>query len=134
AWIEDYWVDLGLFLLPIFLAVAGVMVSDEVTREISDDPAVRAGIQQATLWSIPLIVILHVTFFFLHIRKARRLSVLSDENEELKEQLFAATQDVRSLSEAFLYALARDPLEFGKNPENSERITLYAHDSNGSFI
>ncbi|WP_143763205.1 hypothetical protein [Methanothrix harundinacea] len=59
---------------------------------------------------------------------------LKVENEQLKEDTSQLSEDVNSLCESYLYKLAKGPMKFGSVDGCYERMTLYAHSSNGSFI
>lgn len=59
---------------------------------------------------------------------------LKKENEQLKEDTSQLSEDVNSLCENYLFKLAKGPMKFGTVEGCHERMTLYAHSSNGSFI
>lgn len=94
------------------------------------------------------IVIILILLSYLQYRKGKLLenliigseklieekSKLKTENEQLKEDASQFSEDVNSLCENYLYKLAKGPMKFGSVDGCYERMTLYAHSSNGSFI
>jgi len=127
-WLCDYVVDPLMFFLPIAIGLVIVF-------------------QPFITWIAPLII-LTIFIYFLHYRQGnrvkemeRKLVTLTDENSmlnaknlQLDEDLATSIQDMRSLCEGYLYAIAEGPLKFCESEGSHERITLYAHDSSGQFF
>lgn len=58
---------------------------------------------------------------------------LHEEISGLRRESSVIAENIKNVFDGYLYQLSKK-LEFGVNGENMERVTIYIHNSNGSFI
>lgn len=132
-WIADYWITITMIVVPIVVSAAGILLSDEAAKALglSDDNSELVQRWAFGVWVV--FSVLHVAFSVCHIRSQHRLSVVQAELQEVTSTRDLVISNARSLCDGYLQDLARGPLKFGTMSENSERITLYVHDSEKHF-
>ncbi len=134
TWIEDNWIEVGLYVLPLLLALFMWLTSDEVLKRFPEAHDIRWWVGVAAMLLVAACAFAHFGLIYAHCQKRRTLSTLEDQLQAFKDERDMWLQDIHALSEAYLLSLAKGPLKFGTQDNNCERITLYVHDSNGSFL
>ena len=131
-WLADHWTTLGLIVLPFGLILSTAFLSDEVVRLVGASEAWQDRLQTTALVSLVVVAVAHVLLGICQIKHDDRVSTLVQERDSAKSDAQLLLENARAVCDGFLQDLAT-PLGFGSQGTNSERITLYLHDSNRSF-
>lgn len=131
VWARDYWVDIGIGLVPLALALTSALFSDEVTSAITGSDSESRNLQWVAIRASAVILCVNVGLVIANVMRSKRLSQLEDavataqaELVTAQEQAAEGVQNVFVLSRSFLRTLATGDLKF----RNTDRISLYAHD------
>jgi hypothetical protein len=133
AWLVDRWISLCLIVVPGLLGVAGILLSDEAIRWLGVTDQTAGTIRTWCFLAILVLLLAHVVLAVFHIRHEKSLSQMEQRLHQAEATKALFVENAQAVCDGYLQDLARGPLGFGSQPENSERITLYVHDSEKHF-
>ncbi len=139
-WIDDYGPIVAGAFATLLLTISSTCTSDEFcTRFIKKDWENLS--RTIAFYGVGIGGLLGIGAVIWQVMHERRISDLTEANQELKrkvmeleEEKSVVAENVRNLVEGYLFRFATGPLRFGSLSENTERVTLYLHDSDGHFI
>lgn len=131
-WCTDHWSTIVLLILPALLSVAGLAVSSEVLGVVGVAEKHHPIVQRWAIWSIVIITAAHIVVGILHLCREKRLSQLMKELTQYRNTEALFIENASAMCTGYLADLGRW-LGFGTEDQNSERITLYVHDSEKHF-
>ena len=138
TWFDDSAVEFAQLLTTLLMTVCGVLISDEVCNIISNHWQYfkdnKSVIQGTTLFLFVAAAVLQVILYRAQGKKRQKMASLQDRIEELESDNASWAVDLKTLATGYLYTYSISSLGFGSRAENTERITLYVHDSSGSFV
>ncbi len=127
------WLD---WLLPAIMTLSGTFLNYDTTKLSSDKNALLAVIAEYLIpylgWILGLSVLLYILVKVTEATAKPYCRKIEKELQDYEAQTNIISEQVRNLFDGYLYNLA-NRLYFGKF-ENNERISLYIHDSNNTFI
>jgi hypothetical protein len=128
------WLD---WLLPALMTISAVFLGydtnklgiapDSHTKYVVDFFVSNLG------WVLGISVICYVIVKIIEATARPKFRKLESELADYRSRYSVVSEQVRNLFDGYLYNLA-NRLEFGEASENNERISLYIHDSNNTFI
>lgn len=133
AWLVDHWISLGLIVVPGVMAVAGFLLSDEALKQLGAKEEVSEAIQGWCFFIFVAFAMLHFILAVWHLRHEKSLNLMEQRLQHAEVTQSLIIENAQAVCDGYLQDLARGPLEFGSKRENSERITLYIHDSEKHF-
>jgi hypothetical protein len=138
-WLHDYCVDILMIVAPFIFGLGQFIITDEVLKLLSGESEIATGNVYQSIFrkiGISAMVISFIVFIvvvFFHIKRQKRMIELELSNSQLTSDLDSLMQNIDAMVKGYIVNIAKD-LDFGGRSENSERITLYYHDSDGHFI
>lgn len=84
-------------------------------------------------WVLGISVLIYALVKIIEATAKPKLNKIQNELNEIKYHNKLVSEQVRNLFDGYLYNLA-NKLSFGESSENNERISLYIHDNNNTFI
>lgn len=130
----------SVWMQVVFPALFGISASflDYNPDGLKDNHPIRHAILND--WVLPLLpwiigvsILAHITVLVVQQKAQPKLDNLANALSEATDKSKIISENVSELFDGYLYRLAAK-LGFGSQPTNCERITLYIHDKNGSFI
>jgi hypothetical protein len=132
-WLADYWLTISMIVVPFVLTLVGALLSDEIIRVLRLSDAFRDQVQSWAFCLLLLLAVVHLVLSIFQCCSQIRHTKLLAELDEAKQTRDLVISNAQALCDGYLQDLARSPLAFGTRAENSERITLYVHDSESHF-
>ncbi|MEW4529403.1 hypothetical protein [Maioricimonas sp. JC845] len=132
-WLSDYWLTLTMIVVPALQAIAAVFMSDEASRLLGLEGEKASVLHGCAFAGFAIFVLAHIYCSVLQYRSQGETTQLRNELNAAKQTRELVISNAQALCDGFLQDLARGPLAFGSREENSERITLYVHDSETHF-
>lgn len=129
-WLDDYWAEAALALLPVLMSCATLFASDEVIKLITNDNNVQSKVRWWSVAAFLALTAFYVIVLWKFFTRRTRASRLIARNAHLESRQAAWIQDVRTISRGYLLDLA-GRLKFGSN--GTERASLYVHNLDEVF-
>ncbi len=128
------WLD---WLLPALMTLSGVFLGYDISKLKLDEDSHLLYISKFVVsnlgWVLSASIIVYVFIKVIEATARPKLKKIENELEEYRTKHKIISEQVRNLFDGYLYNLA-NRLEFGKESDNNERISLYIHDQNNTFI
>ncbi|MCB9983725.1 MAG: hypothetical protein H6861_08675 [Rhodospirillales bacterium] len=123
--------------LPALIGVSGSFL-DYSPEHLKNDHPLRYAllndwILPSLLWVLIVSIVLYIALLIVEQSAKPKIEKLLNELSEANDKSRVISENVSELFDGYLYRLATK-LGFGTQTANCERITLYIHDKNGSFI
>lgn len=122
---------------PTLIGVSASFLDFDPDYMKEDHPIRHALLSEGVLpflpWVLIVSVVAHIWVLIIQQRAKPKLSKLMKELSELTDKSRIISENVSELFDGYLFRLATK-LGFGSQSINCERITLYIHDKDRSFI
>lgn len=127
---DDFWVESLALLSGLIASVCAYLVSDNGNLPIEFKKRFGSWIFGTGLFAF----VSFLGFSIWQIARRKRVTKLESKVEQLESENHLLVENVKDLIDGYLLRLAIEKLGFGKQAENTERITLYLFDPTGKFF
>lgn len=126
------WMD---WLLPAIMTLSATFLSYDPSK-LKDGSHWRYTVEfiiPCLGWVLGASVLIYILVKIIEATGKPKLNKIQNELNQAEYRNKLISEQVRNLFDGYLYNLA-NKLSFGKLSENNERISLYIHDNNNTFI
>ncbi len=131
---NQWWIDP---ILTAIIAFSSAFLDFDPSHLTAEHPVQHALLSKWILPTLPWVLFITVALLvlgkFFDYKSKPEMHKLESENQRLYGENQIINEQVRNLFDGYLYNLA-SRLEFGTQKENCERISLYVHDGNKTFV
>lgn len=134
-------VPYAVLIIPIFFGLAVYLASGDGASMIVSGAGAIATFKRTAFYVSLVLAVLYIPVVAASFRASAKLSALQEQLKAQQEELSALAYDNAQLLEELrgaldwcLISLARGPLEFGSRQGCTERISMFVHDGDGSFL